>query len=329
MSDEPAELRPARPDVAEAESRAYMPRLPWGWMALATALVTALVFAYYSRQLERVEELREALLTAHEENVGALAGRYMTFRRQLEERVVEAAAGGRPEPFVHPRLNLAGLRNAEGLYLRVTTEQAADADGILDAAVTMTPDAINRCLGLGPASLSGFYQRGDFLTPAWVERTRESANLNSLQLYDHQLRRHLEVDAPAVAEMLRAEWFLLVVQRGEDRQSAPVDVFLWDLPRDRQLLRARIQGRGVLLPVRMAGTGGPRLNGPVFSPGATDCSIASQLRALTGHDAVEVETAPPVTDPDEGGVAEGAAEDAAASSAEPETEPEGAAAPTE
>jgi hypothetical protein len=135
---------------------------------------------------------------------------------------------------------------------------------------------------------------------------------------------------PIVSNLLRAEYFLLVVQQGENRRDAPVDVYLWDLRENRQLLRTRIQARGVLIPVRIdrmlpgvqvqAAPGVPAMT----SGGAHDCSIAAQIKAITGDSVVEVgtDTIETLT-----GAREAAAAEAAA--AEGATPSEGATAPSE
>ncbi|MGF1465048.1 MAG: hypothetical protein ACFCGT_02840 [Sandaracinaceae bacterium] len=299
MREEPHEddLRPARPEDEDDKSdrRAIRPQLPWAWMIGIAVLFLALVFSYAHRETRRAEELREELLAAHRSSLGDLAGRYMAFRGRLEVKVMEAAAAGAPETWVLPRLNLGGLRSADGLYLRIAASDAQDPDAVLDAVLTMGQDAITRCLGVSPMSLSGLYRQGDFLTPSWVEAVRTESDYNRLRVFEDQLRGHLRVDVPVVATTLQASWFLLVIERGESRATAPVDVYLWDLRRDQLLLKARIQGRGVLLPVQVAMPGvTPGARAPAAgaeSPGAADCSIAAQVRALTGHEAIELESA--------------------------------------
>jgi len=60
------------------------------------------------------------------------------------------------------------------------------------------------------------------------------------------------------------------------------------------LLRARIQGRGLLVPVRLAFEGTRSAPAPgrsrVRSGGAADCSIASQIRAMTGNAPLEFQS---------------------------------------
>ncbi|MCB9595935.1 MAG: hypothetical protein H6719_24660 [Sandaracinaceae bacterium] len=279
------------------------------------------VFAFYLiRQDRRKEALREQMLDLHEEQLTDVAERYMGFRHRLETLVQQAAEGGEPETWSDPRLNLSGLRGGEGLYLRINAEAATGPTEIEQAALVMDADAITRCLGLAPMSVRGLYERGEFLTPAWVDGLREEQDMMALRVFEDQLGRHIQVDAPVVLSMMQADWFLLVLQRGESRRDHPVDVFLWDLRRNTQLLRARIQGRGLLVPVRLRFEGVPQGAPATMNPrsgGATDCSIASQLRALTGSDAVEFESGEEVIDAAER--AQAAAEAAEGESAEGES----------
>jgi hypothetical protein len=104
----------------------------------------------------------------------------------------------------------------------------------------------------------------------------------------------VQVDVPVVVSMLQADWFMLVLQQGENRRDAPVDVFLWDLRRNRPLMRARIQGRGLLVPVRAHFEGvpsAPAAHRSLTSGAAQDCSIASQIRAMTGGEPLGFESA--------------------------------------
>lgn len=273
--------------------------MPWK-TALAVILGIVGVFTFYTvRQDRRKEALRQQMLDLHETQLTEVAERYMGFRRRLETLVTQAAAGGEPENWADPRLNLGGLRGGEGLYLRIRVEATDTPEHIRDGALQMDADAITRCLGIAPMSMRGLYEKGEFLTPAWVDHLREEPDMMQLRVLDDQLGRHIQVDAPVILSMMQADWFLLVIQQGESRRDHPVDVFLWDLRRNHQLLRARVQGRGLLVPVRLRFEGvqqGPAATIDPRSGGATDCSIASQLRALTGGDALEFDSADEVID---------------------------------
>lgn len=297
MSDEEGrpELRPARPDAAGSEGRpSYMPRLPWRWIILGTSVLVAMFGGYYLRRQQRGEALRQDMLTLHEERLSEVSTRYLAFRNRLENLIYEAAQADEVETWVDPRLNLAGLRGGEGLYLRLPIEAARVRADIPRAARGMSPDSIMRCLGIPAANVRGLYESGDFLTPEWVEGLRNEQDMMRLRVYEDQLGRHVQVDTPVVVDMMQADWFMLVLQRGENRREHPVDVYLFDLRRDRQLLRARIQARGLLVPVRLQfegqGASAPSAPSDPTSGGANDCSIASQIRALAGRSAVGFES---------------------------------------
>lgn len=278
-----------------------MPRLPWRWIVLGAAVLIATFGGYYLRREQRSDTLREEMLALHEAQLSEVASRYLAFRHRLEGLVHEAAQAGEPETWVDPRLNLAGLRAGDGLYLRLPIDAARDREQIPRAARGMSPDSILRCLGIPAMNARGLYESGEFLTPEWVEALREEESMMRLRVLEEQLTRHVQVDAPVVMNTIQADWFLLVLQQGDNRRDHPVDVYLWDLRRDRQLLRARIQARGILVPVRLRfeGAGAAGGDGPVdpTSGGANDCSIASQIRALAGGPAVEFESGDALVDP--------------------------------
>jgi hypothetical protein len=107
----------------------------------------------------------------------------------------------------------------------------------------------------------------------------------------------MRTDLPGVLSLTRSDWLLLVVQQGENRRDHPVDVFLWDLRSDAELLRARFQADGALMPVRVRTAGAPsapQLRAEDLSgSGPVDCSIAMQIKKLAGEDVAEVQNVPP------------------------------------
>lgn len=289
-------LTPARPEPEELELSgrpAYMPQLPWKWIVLFGGLFALVYGGYQVRERQRADALRAELLDTYQERLQGLSDRYVAFRERIERWTIEAAEAGEPEPWVDPRLRISGLHSSEGLYLRLPASHAIDAEHIEGGALSMQTDALTRCLGIVPAPARGLYESGRFLTREWVEEVRGTSDLMRLRVIDEQLARSSEVDVPVIASLMRARYFLLVIQQGENRRDAPVDVYLWDLREDRQLMRARIQASGILIPVRLRFEGVPQAPPPsghpeLFSGGAHDCSIAAQIKALTGEPAMTV-----------------------------------------
>lgn len=294
-TDEPG-LSPAQPEPEELRSRpVYMPKIPW----LAVLAVVATIGGGYSmfqaREAQHADELRRQLLTTQQTQLADVSTRYQAFRARLERWTMEAAAAGEPEQHVDPRLRIAGLHDGQGLYLRIHASDAASAESIARGALSMEQDAITRCLGIAPSSARGLYERGDFLMPEWTEQLEAERDYLRLRVMDEQLARHITADVPVVATMMQAQYFLLVLQQGENRRDAPVDVYLWDMASETQLLAARVQADGVLLPVRIRTVlpDAPEAPRPEHAPsmtsgGAHDCSIASQIKALTGEAPVAV-----------------------------------------
>lgn len=292
----PAALIPAQPEPEELATRpTYMPKIPWvGVLGVVIAIVSAYSF-YQARETQRADELRRQILETHQAQLSGVSERYQAFRSRLERWTVEAAAAGEPEQHVDPRLRIAGLHDGPGLYLRVRAADAANAEAIARGALAMDQDAITRCLGIAPSSARGLYEHGDFLMPEWAESVEGEHDFLRLRVMDEQLARHITADVPVLATLMQARYFLLVVQQGENRRDAPVDVYLWDVASGTQLLATRIQADGVLLPVSIRSMvpeapDAPRPASPpsMTSGGANDCSIASQLKALTGEAPVEV-----------------------------------------
>jgi|GEM_PF-1031317 len=329
-----ARLKPAQLLPEElGERAAYAPRLPWGMIAGFVGLVVIFVVVYQARDAARTDGLRSELLETHATELGSLSREYMTFRERLERWTMDANAAGEPERWVDPRLRIAGLHGGDGIYLRVMAEYADTPDGIEGSALSMEEDALTRCLGIAPASARGFYQSGMFLTPMWVDQIREETDLLRLRLYDEQMANAIASDIPVLSTMMAAQYFLLVIQQGVNRRDEPVDVYLWDLREEQQLLRGRFQGRGILIPVRIDAML-PDVDMPPPPPGrpsmtsgaAHDCSIASQIKALTGEApvAVGVGTASALRAREDAADAEDAAREAAEAEAAEAAE-EGAA----
>ncbi len=287
--DEPAGshalLEPARPDSG-GEERAFAQRLPWRWIAIGAAVIAVVLGGYGYRREAEASALRAQILRVHSGELAELGTRYTAFLRELEGLVTAEARRSAPERVVDPRLRIAALGSGQGLYLRVAANEATDPDKLAAAALRMESDAITRCLGVVPASARSLYALKGFLGPELVERANATTSVMGLRVIDDELRRRMVRDLPPVANLMRSDWFLLVLQRGENRRDHPVDVYLWDLRSRRKLLAVRTQANGLLVPVRIELPGvraAPRPAPSSGGGGASDCSIAAQVKELTGE----------------------------------------------
>jgi hypothetical protein len=290
------ELRPARPDAEGQAEQSYMPKLPWKWIVGLAAFLGMAIAIYQSREREEASTLRNAILNSYQGELAPLVTRYKSLSGKIYGFAHWAANREGPVAYADPRLDLDALHKGKGLYLRVGVKDARGSRAELaGAAAEMFPDAIARCLGLSPASAAELFARGSFLEPSWIDRTGSGAGVMKLRVVAEELRQRTKRDLPFLVEALQSQWFLLVLERGETRRDAPVDVYLWDLRKDRLLLSKRVQADGALVAARIAvGNVKPGHYASGAQTGAAqDCSIASQLRAMTGSAATTFEAAPP------------------------------------
>ncbi|HKP57617.1 MAG TPA: hypothetical protein VJV78_12890 [Polyangiales bacterium] len=283
----PTRLVPARPHVVD-DARAYMPRIPWHFVVLGVLSVTVVMGGYYLRQRNKADELRAQMVRVHEVELAEAREVYTQLRSKVEDLIVNAA-NANPQTLVDPRLHIPGLRSGNGLYMRLPLTAAHGKAEIKKAASEMEPDLIATCLGLAPASARGLYEKGEFLTPEWLTALKRDTDLLHLRVQDEMLSRRIRADLPSVLGLARSDWFMLVLQEGENRRDSPVRVFLWGLGQrgagPELLLRTRVQSQGVLLTTRILSAATPA-KAPAQDPeraragAANDCSIAGQLKAL-------------------------------------------------
>mgnify|MGYP007083597041 CR=1 FL=1 len=277
-------LKPARPDV-EGPVPSYGPQIPWRWILPAIVLVVAVGGGYWLRRQQQMNALRLELKEAHA-SLKSIAEPYRDLREQLEQWIAQAASGSL-KPYVDPRLQLEKLHKGKGLYLRVPLAVAKDSRAVQHAIELSESDSIPSCLGLNPELASQLYVKGNFLMPDWIASVDVTENPVRLRVMDDELARRARRDAPKVAEILKSEWFLLVLQHGENRRDAPVDVHLWSLSPKAHLLSATIHANGMIVTARNDISGKPALakkaEVKVGKGAANDCSIAAQLQSLTVH----------------------------------------------
>lgn len=285
MSDDLPELKPARPDVASDERKGYMPFLPWRWIAGVGLFLALSIGTCQIRDRQETEATRETVLKAYNTDLLPVAKRYQDLAEKIRTDTAGAAAQGSAASYIDPRLNFDALSSGKGLYLRMSADKAKQPEALAGASLEAEPDAIARCLGLAPLPVAELFAKGSFLEKDWIEQAREADSVLRLRVVAEELKQRSVRDLPFVAETSSASWFLLVLERGENRRDAPVDAYLWDLRSNKLLLSTRAKASGGLVSARIAVSGvKPGHYGTGAQTGAAqDCSIASQIRALAGE----------------------------------------------
>jgi len=294
MTDEITQLRPARPDP-EGKRPSYMPRLPWKWIGGLGLFFTLSIGTCQIRERQEVAAMKASMLKAQQTQLGPLATRYNKLVGQVY-RFTMAAGQRRPERYVDPRLKLDVLGSGKGVYLRLKTRDAVDEQHIQNGGLDMQRDAIAACLGLKPVWFPELYAHGTFLEPRFTDQAKNADSVMKLRVVAEELRQRSQRDLPFVAEALNAQWFMLVLERGDNRRDAPVDAYIWDLRDDALLFSGSAQADGVLVSARIAvaGTTPGQYAAGKQSGAAQDCSIGAKLRALAGADApISFESEPP------------------------------------
>jgi hypothetical protein len=295
MPDEIPQLEPARPDVEGGARPAYLPRLPWKWIAGAGASLALVLGTVHYRNQQEIAALRANVLDVHRSQLGPLGARYDALLAKIYRNTAGAAAR-KPESYVDPRLKLDALGSSVGIYLRLNAKRATDPEQIANASLDENRDAIAACLGLSPVWFPELYAHGTFLESRFIKQAESAESVMKLRVIAEELRQRTRRDLPFVVDALKAQWFMLALTRGDNRRDAPVDVYVWDLRNDALLLSGRAQADGMLVSARIAVSGqkpGQYANGEQ-SGAAQDCSIAAQLRALAGSaDPVTFGSEPP------------------------------------
>jgi len=283
----PPELTPAEFD-GRAKNR-YRPRLPWtriGLVALAAALIAG---AYFWRQKVRADGLRERIDRLHAERVAPVLDALEATKRDLREKALSARPGAAGR-MVDAKVPLSALHDEEVVYLRVRAPELRSSEALEAAIDSEDQDAIGACLGLELTPLSAFSDVPEVLTKKWLKGAEETNDMRRLSVREEQLRTVVERELPALEKRVPADYFLLVVVQGKSRLTDPVDVFLWDLHRDKLVLRSRTENRGRLISVRShIGPSPDAAKGAATDPiVAADCSIAGHIKAQLGEPTMDL-----------------------------------------
>jgi len=145
-----------------------------------------------------------------------------------------------------------------------------------------------------PYNLRVFFRGTRVLTDDWITEVREAGDDMRVRLLEHDFEATVKDDVPAAIEVLgRAQYFVLVLDESPADRAAvpeagtpmeslqtvahPARVFVWDIPRDKLLLRVRTEASA-------------QLTGPSTDPKtslaikrqANSCAIAVGVRRALG-----------------------------------------------
>ena len=285
---EPPELTPAEFDGVHRNR--YRPPLPWARIGFVVFVAALIAGAFLWRQKVRADELRARIQAQHAEQVAPVLESLEATRIDLERKAL-ASKSGAARRLVEAQVPLSALHDKEVFYLKVHAPELRSEERLRAAIGSEEEDAIGACLGLELMPLSALSDVPEVLTAKWLARADETNDMQRLSVREEQLTRAIERELPALAELVPADYFLLLVVQGTSRLRDPVDLFLWDLEQDKLVLRSRTENRGRLITVRSQI--GPKADAtkaqgdPIVT---ADCSIAAHLKAQLGEPTMDLAT---------------------------------------
>ena len=254
--------------IRRLASEGSRPRLPWGI----------------------ADELRERIRALHAEQVAPVLDTLSRTRIELDAKALGAKSGA-ANRLVEVEVLLSALHDREVVYLQLRAPELASEEGLRAAVESVEEDAIGACLGLELTPLSALSDVPEVLTEKWLARIDDTNDMQRLSVREEQLTRAIERELPALKERVPSDYFLLLVVQGKTRLRDPVDVFLWDLARDKLVLRSRTENRGRLISVRSQI--GPQVDSAKAAGdpiAIADCSIAAHIKAQLGEPTMDLAT---------------------------------------
>lgn len=283
---EPDELTPA--EFEGTQQNRYRPRIPWARIGFLLLGVALLVGGYFWRQKVRADDVRENMYALYAGQVEPTLDALRATRVDIEGKALSAKPGA-ANRMVAAEVPISALHDKRVVYLRVLATDLGSETALSAAIESDEEDAVGSCLGLELIAPAALADVPEVLTPHWLTDAEETNDMMRLRVREEQLTRAIERELPALAALLPADYFLLLVVQGQSRLRDPVDVFLWDLDEDRLLLRSRAENRGRLITVRSQI--GPKTDSrraksdPIVT---ADCSIAAHIKGQLGEPTMEL-----------------------------------------
>jgi hypothetical protein len=246
-------------------------------------MAALIVGAYFWRQKVRADALRERIHALHAQEVAPVLQALRATSIDLRKKTLSAKSGAATR-LIEAEVPLSALHREEVVYLKVRASELRTEE-TLDAAIEAEEeDAIGACLGLELTPLAALADVPEVLTAKWLARSNDTNDMRRLSVREEQLRRAIDRELPALRDRVPADYFLLLVVQGKSRLEDPVDVFLWDLERNKLVLRSRTDNRGRLITVRsQIGPKSDAVKAKGDPIAVADCSIAAHIKAQLGE----------------------------------------------
>ncbi|MGD0675206.1 MAG: hypothetical protein ABSC94_07290 [Polyangiaceae bacterium] len=251
-------------------------------LVAAGAIVAALV-AHSVISSRELKSNQSALLAKQRAVEATLGATWFPLRDRLEHDVLASArdyAGDR----VDDDVLRSPFRTRPGLYLRMRVADAASPESIRALAADAKKDAFAACLlrepnergtrgdptGGGafaeqPWNLGQVYAATRILTDSWVREVKDADDAMRLRVFTEQYDKAMREEIPLAIDVVqRSEFFLLVLDEDVAEAPRPADggpvqedalqlvphparVHLFDLKTNRELLRLRRSGDGLVI----------------------------------------------------------------------------------
>ena len=268
-----------RPAVYREQAKSFAAKPPWKVIAAVLVVVALAIGLYSYRKWRRVENFRTALLAEFEEKVLGVEQKSRSFEEELLRRF-KVADKGAAQRFASDSFSLLDARDAGIVYARLRSPVLNSRERSLAAVMEQNNDALGACLGISMLPAKDALGSVDVLDETWLTDAQNSTDLMRLRVRQEQLSRAQNGELKPVTDALGARYLMLFVVQGKSRLDDPVDVFVWDRPSNKLMLRVRTEANGKLIPVRnrVGGDLGKRIKKIDDPIAAADCSIASQVK---------------------------------------------------
>jgi hypothetical protein len=203
----------------------------FGYVGLAV-LASLLAYRFFSGR--EIDGARSKLLAKQRAAEHELGSRWFPIRDRIESATLDAAKAFQGD-HVDSDAIYWDFRNQPGLYLRLRTADATDAESLRKAASESSKDGFTGCLlrepnaeaargepdagafAEQPWNMRQAYAATRILTPQWVSEVKEATDELRLRVFAQQYEKAIGTEIPLAADIVtRAKFFLLVLDEDVD-----------------------------------------------------------------------------------------------------------------